>query len=917
MKAFALLILLLFPSLALAQQQYYGTRAESIVLPPPGDPRDALLLTIHTDDTITPENIRSSIQALYETGRYRTITVDATAAPNGTIVTFLVTSQYFFSTFRLEPADLLDRPITSYFPPPLGKKFSTAPVERLVTFTENLLQETGYFNVTIEPDYIYDDKYSLVTVVLNVKAIPQRAKIGAIQFHDGQQILSDDDLSHALKVSRNDNYDADKVSKGVDQIRQKYVSKGYLTAKVSVETQYDPPANQVSLTFEIEPGKTTIVQVWEVSEAGNQKAEISDTQLRMLVPIFEEGTVDSDLTEEGRMHIIDYYHGQGYFDATAMANLSPVEDQSVRLDYFVTKGDRHRVRSIRIAGSAYFTEAEILKKMKTKQGGLTNRGLFRPDLLQADLRMISAMYRTAGFQSTEIQSTEPQTDHNFDITIQIHEGLRSVLNEITFTGNASFPEPVLWKAAGIQSDQVYSARLIDNAREALSSFYYANGYSDVHVDTHLDFDNTNDTVNVHFDLTEGPQYRIAWIVVAGNTHTAEKVITRTSKLKSNDLYNPEAVLEAQQRLYTLGIFNRVEIVTLDQDLGPLKVLLIQVEDTKPILFTPGIGVTDRSGPRATVEVSDINLFGLARTLSFRVRGGRRERQLEGSYRDPRLFNHEIVGIAAISFDKTTHLDTRTPTIAGEDNVLFRSNEVNFSIQAARKLSNTQTFSLSASYETVNLQDIKSNANIRRFPDTAGLIQIARLGSSLIDDRRDSVIDPTRGVFVTNSLEVANKAYGSEVNFVSIFSQGSYFKSVPGGVVATSVRLGLKRPYGGDFDLPISERFFAGGSTTLRGFRLDEAGPAGGGQLLTIANLEYRAPFNFLPFKDLGGAVFYDTGNVFERPSDFGLAQFTHSAGGGLRYKSPLGIVRIDIGFNLRPKGSERRYSAFFTLGHAF
>jgi outer membrane protein insertion porin family len=658
--------------------------------------------------------------------------------------------------------------------------------------------------------------------------------------------------------------------------------------------------------------------VWEVSESGNDKSGISDTQLRTLVPIFEEGTVDTDLMEEGRQHIVDYYRGQGYFDATATAKLSPEEDQSVSLEYFVTKGDRHRVRSIRILGSAYFTEAEILKKMKTKQGGSTSRGLFRPELLQADLRMIAAMYQNAGFQSTDIQSMAPDTDSNFDITIQIREGLRSVLNQIIFTGNASFTEPVLWKAAGIQTDQVYSATLIDNAREALSSFYYANGYSDVHVDTHLTFDNANDTVNVSFDVTEGPQYRIAWVLVAGNTHTARKVITRTSMLNANDLYNPEAILEAQQRLYTLGIFNRVEIVTLDQDLGSSKVVLIQVEDTKPVLFTPGLGVTDRSGPRATIELSDINLFGLARTLSFRVRGGQRERQLEGSYRDPRLFNHEILGIAAMSFDKTTHLDTRRPTAPDVgDNVLFRSNEVNFSIQAARKLSKTQTFSLSASYETVNLQDIKSNANIRRFPDTAGLIQIARIGSALIDDHRDNVIDPTKGTFVTNSLEVANKSFGSEVNFISLFSQGSFFKPLPGGVVAASARLGWKQPYGGDVELPISERFFAGGSTTLRGFKLDEAGPPGGGQLLTIANLEYRMPLKFLPVKDLNGGVFYDTGNVFERPSDFGLAEFTHSAGGGLRYKSPLGIIRVDLGFNLRPKPLERRYSAFFTLGHAF
>jgi outer membrane translocation and assembly module TamA len=128
---------------------------------------------------------------------------------------------------------------------------------------------------------------------------------------------------------------------------------------------------------------------------------------------------------------------------------------------------------------------------------------------------------------------------------------------------------------------------------------------------------------------------------------------------------------------------------------------------------------------------------------------------------------------------------------------------------------------------------------------------------------------------------------------------------------------LKQPYGGEKELPISERFFAGGSTTLRGFKFDDAGPSGGGQLLTIANLEYRAPFNFFPIKNFGGALFYDTGNVFERPSDFALAQFTHTAGAGLRYKTPLGPIRVDVGFNLRAKSTDRKYCVFFTLGHAF
>ena len=163
-------------------------------------------------------------------------------------------------------------------------------------------------------------------------------------------------------------------------------------------------------------------------------------------------------------------------------------------------------------------------------------------------------------------------------------------------------------------------------------------------------------------------------------------------------------------------------------------------------------------------------------------------------------------------------------------------------------------------------------------------------------------------------------------------------------MALAERVGWKMPYSGgrpsvfDQELPIFERYFAGGSTTLRGLGLDEAGPTarvgnvivpGGGQLMTIGNIEYRLPLALADNRGnrrLWGAIFYDTGNVFERPGDFTLRDFTHTAGAGLRFQTPLGPVRLDVGFNLRPRlrlqadGAqlpEKRVHLFFTLGQTF
>jgi outer membrane translocation and assembly module TamA len=226
-----------------------------------------------------------------------------------------------------------------------------------------------------------------------------------------------------------------------------------------------------------------------------------------------------------------------------------------------------------------------------------------------------------------------------------------------------------------------------------------------------------------------------------------------------------------------------------------------------------------------------------------------------------------------------------------------------------------------------LKDIKVNPIVPRFfPDVEGIIQIARVGTSFVTDNRDDVLDPQRGVFTTSTFQVASKHLGSEVDFLSFFNQSTYQKKSGAGILALSSRIGWKVPYADTPDLPITERYFAGGSTTLRGFGIDEAGPPAGGQLLTIENVEYRVPFKTFSFGTLGGAAFYDTGNVFERPQDFSLSDFTHSTGLGLRFRTPLGPVRFDVGFNLNPKVRvnenglpvrEERVHYFITLGQAF
>jgi outer membrane protein assembly factor BamA len=227
----------------------------------------------------------------------------------------------------------------------------------------------------------------------------------------------------------------------------------------------------------------------------------------------------------------------------------------------------------------------------------------------------------------------------------------------------------------------------------------------------------------------------------------------------------------------------------------------------------------------------------------------------------------------------------------------------------------------ASYQTVNPRDFRFNPRADEFPE-GGIIQISRLGTSYIRDRRDDPINPTKGSFQTTTFQVAARAFGGEVDFTSLYNESVFYRPLGKAVLANAWRLGWLEPFGPTVRPPITERYFAGGSTTLRGFDLDQAGPIDGGNVMAIMNLEYRFPIPVFRIKDLGAAFFYDGGNAFRALSDVTWDEVTHTGGAGLRYNTPLGPIRFDMGINLRPKlrldgMREERVQFFFTLGHTF
>jgi len=912
MKIVRLLLLLWIPTLGWAQETFYGTRASSISLSEGADPKDLEQIPIHSGEVITPENIRAAIQALFDTARYRSVLVDAVASGDGTNLTFVVTPHSYFGTFRLLPENLMERPLSTLLRLPVGQKFSNARVEEIAGATNQVLEDAGYFNTKLSVQTSIDNDTHLqnIDIIANGITAKDRARITEVEIRGADNNFTESELRSAFHISPGAIYNAADVEKGVTAIQKKFLDQNFLNTRVEASHEFNAVENSVRLEVTIEPGQETVIDT---------DGQVSDEEVHKLVPIFEEGAFDQDLIREGRDRIIEYLQQEGYFEATIAEpeTIPSTADSPFRVRFIIKKGEKYRVKSVQFRGNTAFTNDEIQSRLRVHSAALLNRGLFSDELVRADVKTIQNMYRSAGYEAAfiDFHREDDSARREIHVIFDIIENNRYSIEKVIFEGNTTLHEEGLRAAINLKEDDLYSPEKAEEARRDLTRLYYTMGFPDVRIEATADRNPETSGRILTYRISEGRRYRLGTILIAGNTLTSDKYIRLASGLHEyNSWFNPEDILEGQRKLYGTGLFRHVDIVPLDQDTGEQRTVLIQVEEAKPIVFTPGIGVKEYAGPRITLDVSHNNILGGNRSLGARFRLGLYEQQFQTSYHEPRLFNHESLDGYA------------TLTIENRNQVAFKSNDVEFSLQVRKRISTTRNLLLTASYQTVNLKDIKVDSILRTFPDLEGIIQIARVGASFVTDTRDDPLDPKRGIFTTSTFQIASRALGSEVDFLSLFNQSTYQKKSGVGTLALSNRIGWKVPYGETLELPITERYFAGGSTTLRGFDIDEAGPPGGGQLLTIENVEYRVPIKTFSFGTLGGAAFYDTGNVFERPSDFSFADYTHSAGLGLRFLTPLGPVRFDVGFNLNPKvrtnefglpEREKRTQLFFTLGQAF
>lgn len=933
-----------------------------VVVPPTVDPEIFLPLVAQKVGTpYSTAEIQKSVEALQATGRFTKVSVEVRPGSEGLRVTFITEPSFYVGMINFPGAmkvftysRLLQ--VVNY---PEQEPYEADRARRGQTLLTRFFAQQGFFAAQVKQETKLDEAHKLADIVYNVN-LGRWAKFGEIQI-SGAPPAETEPLKgalhsfrahlHGASVKVGKPYAAQRLQAATKFLQDFLGSHNHLANRVHmVAPTYDPETNRAALHWEVTLGPTV-----QASIAG---AHISKGALKTLVPMYEENSFDQDLVEEGRRNLVSYFQGKGYFDAKVTPQTSNDQSQ-ISLVYQVDRGIRHRLTSVKITGNLHLEESE-LRDQVVVQKDLFLHGRFNNDLMSRSINNLTASYHNAGYQDVRVEPQFVDRGQSIEVTFRITEGEITSVEALNLEGNKTQTLAALAPTGLIlTSGQPYSQSRLDKDRSQIIANYLELGYPNATLKWSVDpVGGNRHRVVVTFHIDEGVQVRISEVAFLGQAQTRLPFLQHNTSVKTGNPLSEDKILGSESSLYNLGIFDWATVAPrrpiTDQQAEDV---LVRVHEAKRNIIAYGLGVqyTPVNGslssgivalpglptlglpssvriieknvlsPLASVEYTRINVLGRAENASIGTFLSLLDQRVSFRYTDPQFYGSKWSSLLSVSAQRTAQ------------NPLFTARLGTASVQLEKALDTARTkrLQLRYSYQRTAL----TNLLILNFiPPEDESVRSSMLSASFIRDTRDKPLDAHRGFFQTLDLGISPKGIGSTDNFARFFGQSAYYRQMNRWMVwANNVRLGLVDSFAGSH-VPISERYFSGGADSLRGFPLNGAGPQvqatlctkvnepatcttritapAGGYQLFIFNSEGRFPLPI--YKGLGGVVFYDGGNVYNRIgfSRF-FADYTNSAGLGLRYQTPVGPIRIDVGRNLSPVPGLKSTQLFITLGQSF
>jgi outer membrane protein assembly complex protein YaeT len=933
------MLLIAFPSLAQPASEFYSRPIRAVRFEPAPPslrlPELEALLPFRPGEVLSPETVRLAMQVLFRTGRFTYVEVDAFPAGDQIDVIIKTEAAYFIGNVDVDgsPGAVPRGELINAAKLPLGTPFDESFVTQAVESIEAELRLDGFYGSNVRYALDRDTLHSQVNIQFFVEPGP-RSRFAQPRFR-GNTNFPESRLVKATRWRQTfprpawRNISEQRVQAGIRGLRTLFTKQDYLMARVQLERlEVNTERGDATPNLRLDPGPKVNVRT--------EGAKFNSKSLRRLVPIYEEQSVDKDLLVEGARKISAALRSRGFFenkvDYSVQQDGLPVEEVNPAKDaqilYSIDAGVRFKVDRVRFQGNRYFNDATLLERIVTKPATYLRyrRGRYSDELLQSDKNSIEDLYRANGYLdakvTTSVAKRQLGKESGLEILISVEEGPQSLIEELRLEGIAESDRAVILPYVSATPGQPFSALTVNTDRESILNLLYGNGYSSATFESLVERRQPAGGIILSYRIRGGAQNFVREVIVSGLRTTNRSLVNKRITLESGAPLNNTEILTAQRRLYDLGIFARVD-TALQNPEGEesAKTVLFNLEEASRWSFNGGVGAEiARIGggftsldspaggagfsPRVSFGVNRGNFLGLGHTVGVQTRLSNIQQRALVTYLAPQFRDSDRVSVTLTAlYDDSRNVRT------------FNSKRLEGSLQLAQRLDLAQSIQYRFTYRDVKISRDTIKINPSLIPALAQPTRVGSFSSTYIQDRRDDPVDAKRGRYTTVDFGVASRAFASSANFLRLLARNSsYYKLGRDLVFARSLTFGLLSPYGSTSDLdsatniPLAERFFSGGANSHRGFPENQAGPRDivtgfplGGKAVLTNNFELRFP---LLGDNLGGVVFHDAGNVYSgasaisfRWSQRDLKDFdymVHAFGLGLRYRTPIGPVRVDL-----------------------
>ncbi|MFA6955406.1 MAG: outer membrane protein assembly factor BamA [Thermoanaerobaculia bacterium] len=928
------------------QAGYYGRDVATVSFRPDTQidtEKLAGVVSVRQGEPLAARDVDDSIRALFATGQFRDIRVDAASEPDGRVaVTFIVFVNYRVESVAYDGLNGDLEGVKTQVVVKVGEIFSLSAVDRSANAMQQALRRRGYVGAVVDPASDFQRGTRSATIVFYVTA-GVRASIGRVSFEGSLDPFGESGLAELFGKRGGESYSSGRVFEWGEKLRQRLVSKGRRAAEVHLSSEdYVEATSQMNIVYKVDVGPVVVVEL-----TGDKRRA-----LKGMLPKGKRQAYSADDIDRAIDEMLAYYQSKGYYFAEIEANEN-LSGDTLTIEFLARPGKKYRIARVGFSGNTGISSEEIAKVIETAKPTFLQKGFdffTRTGLgvtqakLDDDRDAIEAFYRSKGFiaVTTETPRVTAISEDSLGVVFPIIEGPRTTLRTVAVDGNYTIATERLPKLVA-QAGEPASPLNIAIDTVALQSAYDKAGFPDSRVEPDASYSEDRSQADLVYHVFEGTRFRIGEVTVVGNTYTDERVVRIRTKdlLRKGQPLSFATLNEAQRALYKLSIFGRVSIVPKPPaGESPERDVEIRVEEGKAVRLTGSVGYSTDEDFRISATLSHRNLFGTGRYLGLETVYSDPKQKIVLTFQEPFTFNRDLPTQISVFNDDEL-----------KDHVLLEKRGM--FVELSKLLGRDLRISLRYDYRLVNytcdssLNEEDCNNQLIIIGQEEKEDTVASVTQTVFWDRRNDVLDPKKGFLLLGSVEYAFPAFQAEPSFLKGYLQGNWYQPVGKAVLALSARVGAIDPLNNLDDpinpVPYSERFFGGGENSHRGFRLDdlgifgETGPNGsidppgatifddpneaiaftpqGGNALLIGNIELRYPLT----DSLGVATFVDAGQVWRLVSTVDFDYLKYAVGAGVFYRTPVGPIRFDLAYNIDADEAhnESKWLEFITIGFAF